>query len=73
MATFSQMCRNSLQSLPPELAKLNGLKILRLKYNLFEALPTVLSKLANLEILELADNHISRLDDEVLGKLPKVK
>ena len=66
-------CSNKLTDLPSELAELQQLRVLRVKYNSLTKLPEVLVKMNKLEILELSGNQITALDDKVLTGLHNVR
>ena len=72
-ADTSVCCSNKLTDLPSELAELQQLRVLRVKYNSLTRLPEVLVKMNKLEILELSGNQITTLDDKVLTGLHNVR
>lgn len=59
--------------LPDELAELQHLRVLRVKYNNLTKLPEVLVRMNKLEILELSGNQITVIDDKVLSGLSNVR
>ena len=67
------ICSNKLTDLPDELAELQHLRVLRVKYNSLTKLPEVLVKMNKLEILELSGNQITAVDDKVLAGLVNVR
>ena len=66
-------CSNKLTDLPDELAELQHLRVLRVKYNNLTKLPEVLVRMNKLEILELSGNQITVVDDKVLSGLSNVR
>ena len=64
---------NKLTDLPSELADLQQLRVLRVKYNQLTKLPDVLTRMGRLEILELSGNQITALDDKVLTSLNSIR
>lgn len=68
-----ELSSNSLSVLPPELSKLQHLRVLRLKYNVFRKLPTVIKSLPQLLTLELSGNQINKLDDALLMSCGQLK
>ena len=66
-------CSNKLSDLPDELAELQHLRVLRVKYNMLTKLPEVLVKMSKLEVLELSGNQITTVDDKVLAGLINVR
>ena len=66
-------CSNKLSDLPDELAELQHLRVLRVKYNSLTKLPEVLMKMSKLEILELSGNQLTAVDDKVLAGLTNVR
>lgn len=75
MLTAEQLlsCSNKLSDLPDELAELQHLRVLRVKYNMLTKLPEVLVKMNKLEVLELSGNQITAVDDTVLAGLVNVR
>lgn len=69
----SLSCSNKLSDLPDELAELQHLRVLRVKYNMLTKLPEVLVKMSKLEVLELSGNQITTVDDRVLAGLINVR
>ena len=69
----SLSCSNKLSDLPDELAELQHLRVLRVKYNMLTKLPEVLIKMSKLEVLELSGNQITTVDDKVLAGLTNVR
>lgn len=69
----SLSCSNKLSDLPDELAELQQLRVLRVKYNMLTKLPEVLVKMSKLEVLELSGNQITTVDDKVLAGLTNVR
>ena len=67
------LCSNKLTDLPDELAELQHLRVLRIKYNSLTKLPEVLVKMHKLEVLELSGNQITVVDDKVLAGLSNVR
>lgn len=57
--------QNSITTLPAELARCIGLKVLDLRSNRIETIPECLFELANLEILLLSSNRIEVVPDSV--------
>lgn len=69
----SLSCSNKLSDLPDELAELQHLRVLRVKYNMLTKLPEMLVKMSKLEVLELSGNQITTVDDKVLAGLINVR
>lgn len=67
------LCSNKLTDLPNELADLQQLRVLRVKYNQLTKLPDVLTKMPRLEVLELSGNQITALDDKILASLNSIR
>lgn len=67
------VCSNKLTDLPPELARLEKLRVVRLKYNSFVRVPEVLTRLPALEVLELSGNQLSSWEDKVLAALKSLR
>ena len=62
------------QELPPGVARLPGVRVLRLKYNQLTALPMgVLAQLPRLAELELDGNQIAVIDEDALPALPALR
>ena len=73
MRLCAMLCSNKLTDLPDELAELQHLRVLRVKYNSLTKLPEVLVKMSKLEVLELSGNQITAVDDKVLAGLVNVR
>lgn len=69
------LCSNTLTGLPEDFSKLQGIRMLRIKYNQLSRLPAPVLLLPQLATLELSGNQIVKLDSAVakVSKSSKTK